>query len=897
MQRAMHFQAERKYQASIIELKNALQLRDTDGEARRMLGEAFLRLGKGEIAENELRKARQAGVALKALLPALGSSLLLQNKWNQLLREIQVPENAPPAERARIHALRGFAHIGLQQPEQAEDAFSNGLSINPRSTSAFLGKATLALNEDKEAVARWLIELALRYAEENDAFDAWRLLAELELKRGDLGAADAAFTQAIALAADNLDLVLKRAQVRIELQDYPGAEADLARVARMQPNNTLLMFSQGLLAVRQQQYAKARTFLEPLYQVAPKNSPVLYYLGLAHFAQGDMEQAIDFLSRVAERTPLSDSAARLLGQAYFRLGRLDAAIAVLEPLNARHPGDPGLQGLLGGIYLAQGQAQKGLALLQQSLAKQPEAAHNRAQLGWGLLQIGDAELALKELERAAAQSPGSRAVQFSLLVAYMESKRHAEALDMAERMHREKPDDPMTLNFLGAIRAASGQLQESQLAFSRALELQPDSIATKLNLANLELRRKRPARAKALYDEIIRQEPAHLLALKALSGLEQAEGNSAAARVLLERAVDAHPKELQARFWLSRIYLEQGETEKAFALFTEMQQANPKDPQLLAILAKLRLAAGDAATARRIFESLVRITPRNADAHYGMAEACALGGQLICLRDALNEGLLIDARHPDVGRLVKQLLDLAESDLVRSKMLWKLEQTAPELTFISDLRAQVALKIDRADMAESIYQRLSAQHPDDWVWRWRLASLYETTGKQAAALDTLQRWLRTHPDDPRSYFMTAQINVRAGRRDDAMAAYLQVLRLDPDHAMALNDLAWLLSASEPQRALDYAERAVQLRPGHLTWDTLGVVLLELGENQRAAALFERAIGEQPQSADTRYHLALALVAMDQQQRARALIREILKTDAPFSERNAAVALLRELTND
>ena len=67
MQRAMQFQANRKYQASIIELKNALSLRNADGEARRLLGEAYLRLGKGDIAENELRKAQQAGISRKLL--------------------------------------------------------------------------------------------------------------------------------------------------------------------------------------------------------------------------------------------------------------------------------------------------------------------------------------------------------------------------------------------------------------------------------------------------------------------------------------------------------------------------------------------------------------------------------------------------------------------------------------------------------------------------------------------------------------------------------------------------------------------------------------------------------------------------------------------------------------
>ena len=259
--------------------------------------------------------------------------------------------------------------------------------------------------------------------------------------------------------------------------------------------------------------------------------------------------------------------------------------------------------------------------------------------------------------------------------------------------------------------------------------------------------------------------------------------------------------------------------------------------------------------------------------------------------------LLLDPRHPDVGSLVKRLLELAETDLVRSKLSWRLGQTAPQLTFISDLRAQVALKIDRPDMAESIYRQLTAQHPEDWVWRWRLAGLYEAAGNRASARDTLRDWIQTHPDDPRPHFLTAQIEVRAGRRDDAIAAYHRVLQREPDHAMALNDLAWLLSASEPQRALGYAERAARLQPGPLTWDTLGIVLLQLGKNQDAVDLFERALGEQPDAADTSYHLARALAALNQHERARSLLREILTTETPFSERDEAVALLRELTKD
>jgi protein O-mannosyl-transferase len=82
-----------------------------------------------------------------------------------------------------------------------------------------------------------------------------------------------------------------------------------------------------------------------------------------------------------------------------------------------------------------------------------------------------------------------------------------------------------------------------------------------------------------------------------------------------------------------------------------------------------------------------------------------------------------------------------------------------------------------------------------------------------------------------------------GRRDEAVVAFEEALRLDPDYAQAHNNLGALLQlAGQADAAVEHYRRAVALRPDNVESHTnLGQLLTTRGRLSEAAAQFSAAL--------------------------------------------------------
>ena len=85
----------------------------------------------------------------------------------------------------------------------------------------------------------------------------------------------------------------------------------------------------------------------------------------------------------------------------------------------------------------------------------------------------------------------------------------------------------------------------------------------------------------------------------------------------------------------------------------------------------------------------------------------------------------------------------------------------------------------------------------------------------------LVEWLRDNPAsiDAREYL--AGIYLDSGREKDAIEQYKMLLKSDPKRLSALNNLAWMLQDKNANEALDYAQRAFQIKGKLLIADPLG----------------------------------------------------------------------------
>jgi uncharacterized protein HemY len=128
----------------------------------------------------------------------------------------------------------------------------------------------------------------------------------------------------------------------------------------------------------------------------------------------------------------------------------------------------------------------------------------------------------------------------------------------------------------------------------------------------------------------------------------------------------------------------------------------------------------------------------------------------------------------------------------------------------------------------------------------------------------------------------------SGDKEGAAARLREIVRRDPGHAGARNDLAWLLAEEDEDLdlALSLAEAARRIDPSPDILDTLGYVYLKRGESTAAVAALEMAVEAKADSPSIRYRLATALDQAGDSQRAREMLQIALRSDA-FPEAEAA----------
>ena len=96
-------------------------------------------------------------------------------------------------------------------------------------------------------------------------------------------------------------------------------------------------------------------------------------------------------------------------------------------------------------------------------------------------------------------------------------------------------------------------------------------------------------------------------------------------------------------------------------------------------------------------------------------------------------------------------------------------------------------------------------------------------------------------------FSLAVKNHEEGKVNIALELYNQILKIDPNHSRALNNIAVIFSDSKDyQKAISSYEKAIEINPGYAdAHNNLGVIYADLGENEKAIGCYEKAIEINP----------------------------------------------------
>jgi tetratricopeptide (TPR) repeat protein len=141
---------------------------------------------------------------------------------------------------------------------------------------------------------------------------------------------------------------------------------------------------------------------------------------------------------------------------------------------------------------------------------------------------------------------------------------------------------------------------------------------------------------------------------------------------------------------------------------------------------------------------------------------------------------------------------------------------------LKDLSDKAAAEFQAAQKAAS------EKDPNQHLLWARLGEAYDLAGRNDEAAQAYQQAIAAKPDDPGYYNNLGNVLARAGKIDDARAAYTKSAELDPTHAAT----AWrnfgisLYNANRGGDAVEPLQKSAELDPKNAqTWYLLGACLI------------------------------------------------------------------------
>lgn len=586
------------------------------------------------------------------------------------------------------YRFRGQALIGLGNAAAAATVFETWLAESPDAPEAQIGLANVAAMQGDVAAGAQSLENLL--GRDPRQIDGWYALGAMRLQLGQFDAAIDALTTALDLSRPQTN-VFRHIALLSELGGAQLAVEDLEA---------------------------ARLTIERLRGIAPQSPSGLMLSARLARAEGDYALAARELQTLLGHYPNNVGAQLYLANVQMLLGNLAQAENLLTRIVATSPANLPARKLLAQVQLRQARPQgavEALAPLVDSGAGGD--ADMYALLAQADLQQGATESAIERLRNAVLLDESNMGNRMSLAAAYLSAQRPVQAIEVLDEvpgdgdigLHRER----MYLQAL-ALSERRTQARERALSF-------PERHADKPQAA--------------------------IVAAEFLDSISEHD----AARGLLQSRLGTDGRSPELVNALARVELRSGNPGRAAELYHEVLDADSGDYAALVGLARVAWLEDDVETKIAMLERAVAVEPEAQLPRAWLAQSLLASGRAADAEPVVNEMVVRGFQHP----------------------------------LMSQIAGAVLLEVGRYEEAIRHIEAAVAVQPDSADMQFSLAQAYMNVDRSVEARAALDEALRLQPDWPPALTMLALIELKQGRHDAALETVNRLRRAHPNDASAM----------------------------------------------------------------------------------------------------------------
>jgi tetratricopeptide (TPR) repeat protein len=483
------------------------------------------------------------------------------------------------------------------------------------------------------------------------------------------------------------------------------------------------------------------------------------------------------------------------------------------------------------------------------------------------LRMGDADSAIREYKEGIAKDPKKKAAYNKHIIeVLMRQGKRAEAAEVNAQILKDDPNDNDARGLSATFMLDRGDVSKALTELQAVVTRAPDNPVARYNLGRAHHALNEFEQARQQFQKAIELRPDYVMARLGLAQLQVSRGEFDAALKTAEAVLGIDPGNVNARLIESAALMGQKKFSDSRVILDSMLKGAPGSPDVMFQLGVVNLAEGKYKEAEDSFRRAYQLNPANSRGLMGVVET----------NMAQNK--------PDAALATLQ----AESE------------KAPNRVDLLLALGNTAVRAGKFDMAVATYQKIlpsldknSKAQADVYL---RIGETYRRKGDLPSAVQALQKARETNPSDTNVLSTLGLALDGAGRRPEAQQVYEATLKIQPDNAVVLNNLAFLMAENggNLDEALSKAQRAKQIYPNLAEIsDTMGWIFLKKNQFDQAIDIFKDLVAKQPGHSTYRYHLGLAYSQKGDKTRAVAELREALKHNPlPPEKKNIEDSIVR-----
>lgn len=710
----------------------------------------------------------------------------------------------------------------------------------------------------------------MRYAE------AHYRLGLSELKLGRIVDAMRAFQRAVELDPKNIDAAAKLADIYLAAyaqdarrpQQFLKEIEELAkRLLDRDANSYDGLRLSGYLALARNKAQEGVELFQRADKVKPNQNETNLVLVQALIATNRWPEAEELAKSMVAREKTYTPPYDILYAKYMQEKREADAEAILKLKATNNPKSIAFTQQLAAHYFLKGRRPEMLEVLNRLLSNPKDFPQARLAVGQFYFRIRELDNAMEQFTKGAQENARDKALyQRRMVETLVMQGKKTEATQLVETILKADPKDNEALAMRASLMLQSGNKEQIQAAVNdlqSVVSRMPDNAVVRFNLARALIAKGELDAAKVQLQEAIKARPDYMLARLALAQVLIAKQDYSTAVLTVNQALQFDPNNVAARLLKTAAQLSMKEYRSARTDLEDMLDRNPTLPDAQFQLGRLNLEEKKFDEAERIFRNFYKTSPTDPRSLPALVETLAMQGSY------------------------EPALKLVREEIAK----------APDRLDLRLILASTAAKANKLDIAEEEYRGLLNKNPKSADLHLRLGQVIQARGDLDGALLSYEKARELVPNAVQPYILKAFIYEKKGKAYEALPIYEEIMKRDPENAVALNNVAFIMAenGNDLDRALNLATKARQKMPNNPdVSDTLGWIYIKKNLSDQAIMIFRDLSEKYPTRATYRYHLGMALIQKGDKPRARKELEVALANKPDKHEEGKIRELLAKL---